>query len=152
MIIKHNVQLKPYNSFRTKALAKLFCEPATLDELIEVIRTHPHEEKLLLGGGFNLFFTKDFDGLVIKPAMEMVETVFEDEQQVEIEVGAGMEWDALVETLRGPGLRGTGKPVTDSQHSGCMPRAEYRGVRCGGKRGDHPRESGEPEERRGRGF
>lgn len=49
MIIKHNVQLKPYNSFRTKALAKLFCEPATLDELIEVIRTHPHEKKLILG-------------------------------------------------------------------------------------------------------
>ena len=61
--------------------------------------------------------------------MEMVETVFEDEQQVEIEVGAGMEWDALVETAWA-GLRGTGKPVTDSQHSGCMPRAEYRGVRC----------------------
>ncbi|HHU96987.1 MAG: UDP-N-acetylmuramate dehydrogenase [Bacteroidota bacterium] len=106
MIIKHNVQLKPYNSFRTKALAKLFCEPATLDELIEVIRTHPHEEKLLLGGGFNLFFTKDFDGLVIKPAMEMVETVFEDEQQVEIEVGAGMEWDALVEHCVGRGYAG----------------------------------------------
>jgi UDP-N-acetylmuramate dehydrogenase len=106
MIIKHNVQLKPYNSFRTKALAKLFCEPATLDELIEVIRTHPHEEKLLLGGGYNLFFTKDFDGLVIKPAMEQVETVSEDEQQVEIEVGAGMEWDALVEHCVGRGYAG----------------------------------------------
>ncbi len=106
MIIKHNVQLKPYNSFRTKARAKLFCEPATLDELIEVIRTHPHEKKLLLGSGFNLFFTKDFDGLVIKPAMEQVVTVAEDEQQVEIEVGAGMEWDTLVEHCVGRGYAG----------------------------------------------
>ncbi len=106
MIIKHNVQLKPYNSFRTKALAKLFCEPATLDELIEVIRTHPHEKKLILGGGFNLFFTKDFDGLVIKPAMEQVKTITDDEQQVEIEVGAGMEWDALVEHCVGRGYAG----------------------------------------------
>ncbi len=106
MIIKHNVQLKPYNSFRTKALAKLFCEPTTIDELIEVILTHPHEKKLVLGGGFNLFFTRDFDGLVIKPAMEQVETVADDEQQVEIEVGAGMEWDALVEHCVGRGYAG----------------------------------------------
>lgn len=106
MIIKHNVQLKPYNSFRTKALAKLFCEPSTLDELIEVIRTHPHEKKLILGGGFNLFFTRDFDGLVIRPAMEQVKTVANDEQQVEIEVGAGMEWDTLVERCVGRGYAG----------------------------------------------
>ncbi len=106
MIIKHNVQLKPYNSFRTKALAKLFCEPATLDELIEVIRTHPHEKKLILGGGFNLFFTRDFDGLVIRPAMEQVVTVSENEQHAEIEVGAGMEWDTLVERCVGRGYAG----------------------------------------------
>ncbi len=106
MIIKHNVQLKPYNSFRTKALAKLFCEPSNLDELIEVIRTHPHEKKLILGGGFNLFFTRDFDGLVIRPAMEQVKTVANDEQQVEIEVGAGMEWDTLVERCVGRGYAG----------------------------------------------
>ncbi len=106
MIIKHNVQLKPYNSFRTKALAKLFCEPNTIDELTEVIRTHPHEKKLVLGGGFNLFFTRDYDGLVIRPAMEQVETVADDEQQVEIEVGAGMEWDTLVEHCVGRGYAG----------------------------------------------
>ena len=28
MIIKHNVQLQPYNSFRTKALTKIFANPA----------------------------------------------------------------------------------------------------------------------------
>lgn len=96
MIIKHNVQLQPYNSFRTKALAKIFCEPRTSDELIEVIRTHPDKRKLVLGSGFNLFFTKDFDGLVIKPGMEKISVLSEDEQHVEIEVEAGMEWDTFV--------------------------------------------------------
>lgn len=97
MIIKHNVQLQPYNSFRTKALAKIFCEPRTIDELIEVTRTHPDKKKLILGAGFNLFFTKDFDGLVIKPSMEGITVLNEDENHVEVEVEAGMEWDTFVE-------------------------------------------------------
>ena len=97
MIIKHNVQLQPYNSFRTKALAKIFCEPRGTDELIEVIKTHPDEKKLILGAGFNLFFTKDFEGLVIRPVMEEINTISEDDNHVEIEVEAGMEWDTFVQ-------------------------------------------------------
>lgn len=97
MIIKHNVQLQPYNSFRTKALAKIFCEPRGTDELIEVIKTHPDEKKLILGAGFNLFFTKDFDGLVIRPVMEEINTISEDDNHAEIEVEAGMEWDTFVQ-------------------------------------------------------
>ncbi len=97
MIIKHNVQLQPYNSFRTKALAKIFCEPRTTEELIEVIKTHPGKKKLILGAGFNLFFTEDFDGLVIKPVMEEITTLSEDENHVEIEVEAGLEWDTFVQ-------------------------------------------------------
>ncbi|MFA5651111.1 MAG: FAD-binding protein, partial [Proteiniphilum sp.] len=106
MIIKHNVQLQPYNSFRTKALAKIFCEPRTTDELIEVIKTHPDEKKLILGAGFNLFFTKDFDGLVIKPVMEEITTLGEDSEHVEIEAGAGIEWDSLVERCVARGYAG----------------------------------------------
>ena len=97
MIIKHNVQLQPYNSFRTKALAKIFCEPRGTDELIEVIKTHPDEKKLILGAGFNLFFTKDFEGLVIRPVMEEINTISEDDNHAEIEVEAGMEWDTFVQ-------------------------------------------------------
>ena len=97
MIIKHNVQLQSYNSFRTKASAKIFCEPRTIEELVEVIKTHPDEKKLILGAGFNLLFTKDFDGLVIKPGMEEITALSEDDHHIEIEVGAGIEWDTLVE-------------------------------------------------------
>ncbi len=30
MNIQYNIELKPYNSFRTKAIAKLFAQPATV--------------------------------------------------------------------------------------------------------------------------
>lgn len=96
MIIKNNVQLQPYNSLRTKALAKIFCKPRTASELSEIIRVYRGERKLVLGKGFNLFFTEDFDGLVIKPAMQGIRLLSENERFVEMEVGAAEDWDLFV--------------------------------------------------------
>lgn len=97
MNIQQNVQLKPYNSFRTKARSKLFCEPDSVDELSEIVKSYPDEDKLILGGGFNLFFTKDFDGLVIHPAMKGFKILYEDANLIEIEVSASTSWDDFVE-------------------------------------------------------
>ena len=96
MTIRYNVQLQPYNSFRTRATARIFCEPQTAAELSEAIRTFSNEQKLVLGAGFNLFFTRDFDGVVIKPGMRGVRIVSEDDKTVEIETGAGEAWDQFV--------------------------------------------------------
>jgi len=51
MNVQQHIQLQPYNSFRTKALAKLFCEPRSVEELSEVLRTYPDEPKLVIGSG-----------------------------------------------------------------------------------------------------
>lgn len=97
MKVQNNIQLQSYNSFGTKAIAKLFCEPETQEELTEVLKQYSNEQKLVLGAGYNLFFTKDFDGIVIKPSMKNIEVIWEDEDHVEIEAGAGVEWDKMVE-------------------------------------------------------
>lgn len=97
MKVQNNIQLQSYNSFGTKAIAKLFCEPETQEELSEVLKQYSNEQKLVLGAGYNLFFTKDFDGIVIKPSMKNIEVIWEDEDHVEIEAGAGVEWDKMVE-------------------------------------------------------
>lgn len=96
MNIQHNIQLKPYNSFRTEAITKLFCEPKSVEELCEIIKYYPNEEKLVLGGGYNLFFTKDFDGLVIHPQMKGTNLWYEDDSVVEIEANASEDWDDFV--------------------------------------------------------
>ncbi|MEA4917926.1 UDP-N-acetylmuramate dehydrogenase [Proteiniphilum sp.] len=96
MTVKDNVQLQPYNSFHTKALAKLFCEPQSVEELSEIVRAFPDEKKLVLGSGFNSFFTKEFDGLVIKPAIRGMHLLWETDQFVEIEAGAAEDWDQFV--------------------------------------------------------
>lgn len=89
MEIHENIGLKPFNSFCTQAVAKLYCRPATVQELIEVILRYPQEKKLILGEGCNLFFTHDFNGLVIKPEIMGINTVKENGQCIEIEAGAG---------------------------------------------------------------
>lgn len=96
MIVKYNVQLQPYNSFRTKASAGIFCEPRSVEETTEIIQSFPDERKLILGKGFNLFFTGDFNGLVIKPAIEGMLIVSETERYVDIEAGASEDWDGFV--------------------------------------------------------
>lgn len=96
MNIQHNIQLKPYNSFRTKAKAKLFCEPETVEELSEIIKLHTNEKKLVLGGGYNLFFTQNFDGLIIHPNKKGINIRFEDNNTVEIEANASESWDDFV--------------------------------------------------------
>lgn len=97
MNIHHNIQLKPYNSFRTQANAKLFCEPTSVEELSTIIKQYPDEKKLIIGGGFNLFFTKDYDGLIIHPQIKGTNVWYEDANLIEIEASASENWDEFVE-------------------------------------------------------
>jgi UDP-N-acetylmuramate dehydrogenase len=104
--IQSNIQLQDFNSFKTKAVAKLFATTTNKNELISILNTYPNEKKLILGGGYNIFFTKDYDGLVIKPKMLDLEIIIDNDDYVEIEAGAGIDWDTLVEDCVGRGLSG----------------------------------------------
>lgn len=106
---KYNIQLKPYNSFRTEAFAKIFCEPTDINQLRQCLTDYPLEPKLILGGGCNLFFTKDFDGLVIKPSIFGIREISDesdDSEQVYIEVMGSENWDQLVEYCVDKGYSG----------------------------------------------
>lgn len=93
-------QLKDYNSFKTEALAKIFCRPRNVEELRKCLSDYPDEKKLIIGGGCNLFFTKDFDGMVIHPDMKGLREISDEEEEDEdifIEVKASEDWDKFVE-------------------------------------------------------
>ncbi len=91
-----NHQLQDCNSFKTKALAKLFCAPTNVDELICCLKEFRNEEKLIIGGGCNLFFTQDYDGLVIKPSLRGIKEIYRDNDVVRYEVMASEDWDSFV--------------------------------------------------------
>lgn len=51
---------------------------------------------LHIGGGSNLLFTKDYDGLILHSCIEGIEVTEEDERTVSVRVGAGVVWDDFV--------------------------------------------------------
>lgn len=99
MIIQENISLKPYNTFGIEANARYFAEITTIQELqtLLISPVYGPMEKLVLGGGSNLLFTRDFDGLVLKINLPGISTIREDADHVWVKTGAGVNWHDLVQ-------------------------------------------------------
>jgi UDP-N-acetylmuramate dehydrogenase len=93
--IKHNVSLKSYNTFGIEVQTSSFVEVGSIDELKEVLKNNS-KELLILGGGSNMLFTKDFDGLLIKNNIKGIEVVEENEDEIILKVGSGEVWRDFV--------------------------------------------------------
>jgi UDP-N-acetylmuramate dehydrogenase len=98
MSIQENVSLKQFNTFGIDAKAKYFVEVNNKKELREALynNTFHMTKRLILGGGSNLLFTKDFDGVVIKLNIKGIKKIKENADYVWIKVGAGENWHNLV--------------------------------------------------------
>jgi len=95
--ILENFSLKNFNTFGIDALAKYFVEINNADELVELFMDPQwlQTNRLILGGGSNMLFVKDFDGLVIRMNIRGIEHRI-NKQEVFIEAGAGEVWNDLV--------------------------------------------------------
>lgn len=76
--------------------AKLFASFASVEELQQLIAENAKESKLILGGGSNILFTKDVDGLVLKNDIRGLKKISEDEDFVYVRAGAGENWHRFV--------------------------------------------------------
>lgn len=100
MQIERNTSLKPYNTFgidvKTKALASF----QSVDDLRGLLKNNDlnHLPKLVLGGGSNLLFTKDYDGLVLKNNILGISCIEESEDYFFVKAGAGENWHEFVLT------------------------------------------------------
>lgn len=98
MIIHENYSLKKLNTFGINASARYFTEVSSVDEIQEILsqKAFNDTQKLILGGGSNLLFTKDFDGIVLKNNLQGIETIKEDADFYFVKAGAGEVWHNLV--------------------------------------------------------
>jgi UDP-N-acetylmuramate dehydrogenase len=115
-----NQSLKPFNTFGIDARARYLAAFGTAEELgalldwaadrlIDVQRgaTGVQEKRMIvLGGGSNVLFTKDVDGLVLRNGIRGIELVDEDEDYVYVRAGAGEVWQQFVEYCIGRGWAG----------------------------------------------
>ena len=95
-----NARLKAYNTFGLDVTASYLCfynEPSDLKYLITEGPLQRDEHMMILGGGSNVLFKDNFEGVIIHPVNEFIVVTHEDEHSVYVKAGAGLEWDKLVE-------------------------------------------------------
>lgn len=89
--------LLSHNTFGIDVSAARFLEYASVEELQQQIAQGAVTTPFLhIGGGSNLLFTKDYDGLILHSCIEGIEVTEEDERTVSVRVGAGVVWDDFV--------------------------------------------------------
>ena len=93
-----NYSLLAYNTFGIDVCASRFVEYDSVDELRRFLTEDSglHEPLLHIGGGSNLLFTADYQGVVLHSAIGGIEKVQETDDWVEVRIGAGVVWDDFV--------------------------------------------------------
>ncbi len=98
MKILQNISLKPFNTFGMDVPAKYFAFFQTSDQLLEILSSDicASSDTLLLGGGSNLLFTKNINGIVLKDEIKGIELLQETDEHYFVKVGAGEVWHDFV--------------------------------------------------------
>ena len=96
-MIRKNISLKKYNSFNIDVNAKEFVEVNSKDELIEIANRAKDKNVLYLGGGSNILFTRDFDGIVIHLNIKGVQFEKTNSDETVVQANAGENWNNFVE-------------------------------------------------------
>ncbi|MGB4776040.1 MAG: UDP-N-acetylmuramate dehydrogenase [Daejeonella sp.] len=95
--IHQKFPLKKLNTFGVEAYAEWFVEIQTENDLAELFADDKWKtkNKLILGGGSNMLFTSNFNGLVIRMAISGINHTTED-KDVYVTAGGGVVWNDLV--------------------------------------------------------
>lgn len=99
-MIQENINLKAYHTFGMDCFARYFTEIHNEDQarkILEWIADNGITNTLIIGGGSNLLFTKDFDGLIIHNKIKGIRIVDASPKEIWVEVGAGENWYEFVQ-------------------------------------------------------
>jgi UDP-N-acetylmuramate dehydrogenase len=96
--IAENVSLKSYTTFGIDVNARYFAEVISEDQLCQLLRQFDFSQirLLIMGGGSNMLFLNNFDGLVLRNQIKGLDIVNENDQQVYLKAGAGENWHQVV--------------------------------------------------------
>lgn len=98
--IQANQSLKDKHTFGLANNAEAFVKVNTLTDLKAALQL-PYPHKMILGGGSNVVFTKDYPGLVIEINLKGIRVERKFSHRVHLWVGAGENWhDKVLWTLK----------------------------------------------------
>lgn len=98
MDVLSHFSLLPYNSFKIDVKSRWFVEYASEEELMEFLKEDRFKENRFfhLGGGCNVLFMNNFEGIILHSGIKGIALIGEDENCVYYRVGAGEVWDDFV--------------------------------------------------------
>lgn len=87
------VELKSLTTFAVSAKAADFIQLDSLESIqASIPQINRFSKKLILGGGSNILFIGDYQGLIIYPRLFGIDVIRENEDSVRISVGASENW------------------------------------------------------------
>ena len=97
-LIRQHVNLQSLNTFGIEAFCDHYTEINSIDDFQKLIQNpiYQNNEKLILGGGSNILFTRNFNGLVIKNNLKGIAVVREENDDVVVRAAAGENWHDFV--------------------------------------------------------
>lgn len=98
MLIQRDVDLKPFNTFGVSVRAAALADFSSTAELRELLALDELAAlpRLVLGGGSNVLFTRDWPGLVLRNTIPGIVVMEETDTHVLVRSGAGVVWHELV--------------------------------------------------------
>lgn len=99
LLILENQSLQPFNTFGFDVSARYFVEAQTVEQVGEALQFSADRDLslLVLGEGSNLVLTEDIPELVVKLAIDGIEVIEEDREQVLVRAAAGENWHGFVQ-------------------------------------------------------
>ena len=99
MNIQENYSLKNHNTFGVEVFAKYFAEVKSLDQLTQILRNTSVQkfQLLFLGGGSNVLFTQDFEGVVLQLNLRGISEKILNDNEVLVTANAGENWHEFVQ-------------------------------------------------------
>ncbi|MDE6299889.1 MAG: UDP-N-acetylmuramate dehydrogenase, partial [Muribaculaceae bacterium] len=107
-MFEHNKDITSLTTFGIPVKTALFAEYSSIDELRRIFHSQEYKdnEVLHIGGGSNLLFLNDFNGLVLHSAIKGMRTYRKDDDTVFAWAGAGEKWTDFVDWCISQGLGG----------------------------------------------
>lgn len=99
MQLLQHYSLRSFNTLKVEAKADFFCTITQVSDIAELAQqpAYLNSEKLVLGGGSNILLLGDYPGYVLHNTISGVTLESETDQYVDLRVGGGENWHALVQ-------------------------------------------------------
>ena len=96
--IEYNKSLKHLNTFGIDAKASLFASISSVNDLKEILQSdlYKQNKSLILGGGSNVLFKNDFNGLILKVDLKGIEILEENGEHITLQIASGEVWHEVV--------------------------------------------------------